>query len=92
MLKVWKDQISPTAPEQYEYPVRLFEDLHGAIPVKDITVDHIRSFRDAVKRNSRLHQVGKLAGLTMQRMIQVADGQKLTTHRRFNGGKKLWLH
>ncbi|TIN25726.1 hypothetical protein [Mesorhizobium sp.] len=82
VFEAWKEQVQRVAPEQY--PVRLFEELHGALPVKDITVDHVRRFRDALKKMPR----GKFAGLSMQQVLQVAvQREKLEPRKASTLGK-----
>jgi integrase len=53
VLARWLAQKAPAAPDQYRYPVRLFADLYGAIPVQEIAKTHIREFRDALQRRPR---------------------------------------
>jgi integrase len=76
VLNAWKEVNKPVAPEQYDYPVRLFEELHGALPVKEITVSHVRDFRAALLRMPPASG-GKFDGLTMQQVIQKAAVENL---------------
>lgn len=71
VLDRWKEQKKPTAPEQYEYPVRLFEDLHGPTAVKQVLIHHIREFRDAVQKLPR-GGGARWATMTLQQMQQEA--------------------
>ncbi|MDX3977934.1 hypothetical protein [Shinella sp.] len=50
LVQIWKVETRSEAPEQYEYPVKLFEELNGTIAVAEITTEHVRSFRDALKK------------------------------------------
>ncbi len=45
-LAEWTRQKNVQNPEQYAYPIRLFEDRFGALPLKQITKTHMREFRD----------------------------------------------
>jgi site-specific recombinase XerD len=74
----WEAAKKPTAPEQFRYPAKLFEDLNGPLPVHAITPTHIRDFRDAL---SLLPRAGgkKFNGMTatMQSMIDAAERERL---------------
>jgi site-specific recombinase XerD len=71
VLDRWKEKKKPTAPEQYEYPVRLFEDLYGPIAVKQVQIYQIRDFRDAVQKLPR-GGGPRWAKMTLQQMQQEA--------------------
>lgn len=72
----WRAHKRPTAWEQYEYPVRLFEDLHGPLPLKQLTKAHVREFRDMV---SKLPRGGapEWKRLKLQDMLRRADERNL---------------
>jgi len=76
VVAAYKRKKSPENPNQYEYPVKLFEELHGALPIKEITKHHVREFRDAFERMPPASG-GKFDGLTMQQIIQKADAENL---------------
>lgn len=76
VVAAWKEQTSPVAPEQYEYPVKLFEELNGALPVREITVNHVRAFRDALLKMPPASG-GKFDNMTMQEAIRYADKHNL---------------
>lgn len=76
IVTAWKDQTSPVAPEQYEYPVKLFEELHGAQPVRSITVDQVREFRDVLSKMPPASG-GKFDNMTMQEVVRFADKHNL---------------
>ena len=76
VVQAWKEQISPVAPEQYEYPVKLFEELNGALPVKQITVDHVRAFRDVLVKMPPASG-GKFDDMTMPEIIRLAQRKGL---------------
>lgn len=76
VLEAWKEANEPVAPEQYEYPVKLFEEFHGALPIKEITTAHVRDFRSALLKMPPASG-GKFDGLTMQQIIQKADVENL---------------
>ena len=76
VLDAWKEANQPVAPEQYEYPVKLFEELHGALPAKEITVEHVRDFRNALMKMPPASG-GKFDRLTMQQVIQKAEAENL---------------
>lgn len=86
VVAAWKEQTSPVAPEQYEYPTKLFEELHGALPMKDIGVDHLRAFRDALIKMPPASG-GKYDGMTMQQVIQIAETGKLKPLKASTAGK-----
>ncbi|MER9022679.1 tyrosine-type recombinase/integrase [Mesorhizobium sp. M0815] len=76
VLEEWKSVSFATATEQYEYPVRLFEELHGALPVKDITAVHVLEFRNALMKMPPASG-GKFDDMTMQQIIQKAEAEGL---------------
>ena len=76
VVEAYIEKKKPENPNQYEYPVKLFEELHGALPIKDITAHHVREFRDAFQRMPPASG-GKFDGLTMQQVIQKADAEDL---------------
>lgn len=86
VLDAWKEANKPGAPEQYEYPVKLFEELHGALPVKEITVAHVRDFRTALLKMPPASG-GKFDGLTMQQVIQKAEAENLKPLKASTAGK-----
>jgi len=77
VVQAWKDQTAPGAPEQYEYPVKLFEELNGALPVKEITVDHVRAFRDALLKMPPASG-GKFENMAMPEILRLAERKGLT--------------
>lgn len=46
ILEAWKAAKKPVAANQFEVPVREFEQLHGALLLSQITKKHVREFRD----------------------------------------------
>jgi len=76
IVQAWQEQSAPGAPEQYAYPVKLFEELHGALPVRQVTVDHVRAFRDALAKMPPASG-GKFDAMTMPEIIRVAERQAL---------------
>ena len=76
VFESWRRDQKPRAPEQYQYPVRLFEQLRGALPIKQVTKQHIREFREVL---SRLPRAGgpAMARLTLQQMLRQADEKGL---------------
>lgn len=72
----WREQTKPVAPEQYEYPVKLFEELNGSLPIRQITVDHIRAFRDALAKMPPASG-GKFGDKTMAEIIRIAERKGL---------------
>ncbi|MFK0691587.1 tyrosine-type recombinase/integrase [Mesorhizobium sp. IMUNJ 23033] len=82
----WKEHASPVAPEQYEYPVKLFEELNGALPVKQITVDHVRAFRDALLKMPPASG-GKFDDKTMPEIIRLAERKGLKPLKASTAGK-----
>ncbi|RWN95782.1 MAG: site-specific integrase [Mesorhizobium sp.] len=76
VVTAWKEQTSPVAPEQYEYPVKLFEELNGALPVRSITVDQVRAFRDALVKMPPASG-GKFDDKTMPEIIRLAERKGL---------------
>ncbi|MER9221913.1 tyrosine-type recombinase/integrase [Mesorhizobium sp. M0644] len=76
VLEEWKTASMATATEQYEYPVKLFEELHGALPVKDITAVHVLEFRNALMKMPPASG-GKFDGMTMQQIVQKAEAEGL---------------
>lgn len=86
LVQAWKDQTSPVAPEQYEYPVKLFEELHGALPVRSITVDHVRKFRDELVKMPPASG-GKFDDKTMPEIIRLAERKGLKPLKASTAGK-----
>lgn len=72
----WQKAKNVSAPEQFQYPVRLFEDLHGRIPVALITKAHVREFRDVLPEVPRAGGA-KFAGMTLQERVEVAQRKDL---------------
>jgi hypothetical protein len=76
VLEKWKECKAPSAPEQYAYPVRLFEELHGAIPIRQVETDHVREFRDGLSKMPRAGG-SPMAGLTLQQRLERAEKENL---------------
>jgi integrase len=91
-LEKWKAVKEPTTPEQYEYPVWLFEQLHGGMPLSEITEDHVRDFRDALRKVPTASG-SKFKGMSLRNMIEYADRRDLprlgeTTAAKYFGSVK----
>jgi integrase len=76
VFEKWKECKAPSAPEQYAYPVRLFEELHGAMPMHQIEPAHVREFRDTLIKMPRAGG-SPMAGLTLQQRLERAEKDNL---------------
>lgn len=68
-LNQWEAKKSPQAPEQFRWPVKLFEQHFGPLPLKQISKPHIREFRDLLETLPKA--AGKAnAGVTLAELRQ----------------------
>jgi integrase len=66
----------PQHVEQYEYPARRFREMHGDLPLAEITKDHLREFADLLMKlpNSSAPEVRKAA---IHEAIRYGEGKGL---------------
>ncbi len=55
-LAAWISVKQPRAPGNYQHPVNQFEELHGALPLREITRDHVRAYRDGLANDTGLRE------------------------------------
>jgi integrase len=74
LVNVWirQEHLNDQHAGQYRYPVKLFEEWHGPVPLRSITKAHIRDWRNAVTRLPRSTKVAYRSA-RMREAIGMAD-------------------
>jgi hypothetical protein len=62
--------------DQYSYAVRRFRELHGVLPLTDITRAHLRQFKDEIAKLPRSTS-REIRKASLKRAIEIADKKKL---------------
>lgn len=76
-FKEWCRQKNPQAPEQFGYPIRIFEQQHGMLALKEITKQHMREFRDLLPTLPRAAGAA-FSGLSLSRLRALARAGRET--------------
>lgn len=76
VLELWKEEAQPEMPEQYAYPLEVFEGLLGSKPIDQFTKDDCRTFRTAITKLPS-DQGGKLSKLTVPQKLEKAAKEDL---------------
>ena len=61
---------------QYRYAVTRFHELHGRLPLRDVTRAHLRQFKDAIVKLPRSTRAD-IRSATLARAVAIAERENL---------------